>query len=185
LSSGMVTPKMRGMAYMKLSLALFMLGDEAQTIQPFATTYDLALFTDGFDGRANLHEIGCPCRSIAVDDASARTVGRDFDADFVSHQDLDVAQAHLPRQVGQHYGAVLELDAECGVGEGLDDRPDGLCFFLVVQRVRLPEDILAEWPLPVNAPGGRRGYERDRRGGGAPRTGSTTRRPAGYRPWRR
>src|SRR5262245_32861397 len=62
-------------------------------------------------------------RSGAVDDAAARqVVRRHFDGHAVTRDDADEVLAHLAGDVGEDLVTALDLDAELGVGEGLDDR---------------------------------------------------------------
>ena len=61
---------------------------------------------------------------VAVGDATpAEVVGRELHLDTVTTDDADVMHAHLAGDVGQNLMAVLQLDTEHGVGEGLDDLP--------------------------------------------------------------
>src|SRR3954451_633358 len=58
---------------------------------------------------------------VAIDDAGAiEVVGRQLDAHAVAGQDADAEAAHLARDVPEHRVAVVELDAEHGVGQRLD-----------------------------------------------------------------
>src|SRR5262249_15700224 len=57
-----------------------------------------------------------------VCDAAARqVVGRQLDLDPVARQDPDEVHAHLARDVGQHAVPIVQLDAEHGVRERLDN----------------------------------------------------------------
>ena len=49
-------------------------------------------------------------------------VGRHLHFYFISGKDLDVMHAHLPRDMGRKHVTVVQLDAEHGVGQRLDDR---------------------------------------------------------------
>src|SRR5690606_16458574 len=74
---------------------------------------------------------------VAVGDATAlEVIGRQLNLDAITGQDADVVHAHLPRDVGQHLVAVLELDPEHRVRERLDDRPfeDDRVFFWLRQN---------------------------------------------------
>src|SRR5690606_22979902 len=58
-------------------------------------------------------------------------VGREFHDHLVARQDADVVHPHLPTDVGEHVVAVLQLDTELRVREGLRDGAlylDGLFF---------------------------------------------------------
>ena len=58
----------------------------------------------------------------AVGDAAFReVVRRDLDRDGIAAQDADVVLPHLAADVGGDDMAVFQLDAEGGVGKGLDD----------------------------------------------------------------
>src|SRR3954462_2597424 len=60
--------------------------------------------------------------AVAVHDARAvQVVGRDLHAHAVARQDPDPEAPHLAGDVAQDLVAVVELDAEHGVGEGLHD----------------------------------------------------------------
>src|SRR5690349_8346301 len=60
---------------------------------------------------------------VAVDDAAARQiVRRKLDRDFVSRENANKIFAHLAGDVRQDLVLVLQLNAEHGVGQRLDDR---------------------------------------------------------------
>src|SRR5580698_8012780 len=60
--------------------------------------------------------------AAAVDDAALReVVRRHFDGDRIPGEDADVVLAHFARNMSGHDVAVLELYAESGVGQSLDD----------------------------------------------------------------
>src|SRR5207237_8234073 len=60
---------------------------------------------------------------VAIDDAPARQiVRRKLDGDLVSRQNANKILAHLAGNVRQNLVLVLQLDAEHGVGQRLDDR---------------------------------------------------------------
>src|SRR5580658_6179225 len=67
---------------------------------------------------------GRPTRSLVpVRDApSAQVIRGDLHLHAITREDADPVHPHLARAVGQHLVAVLELDAEHGVGQRLDDR---------------------------------------------------------------
>src|SRR3954447_2180798 len=71
---------------------------------------------------------------VPVGDATpAEVVGRELDLHPVAGEDPDVVHPHLPRDVRQYLVTVLQLDAEHGVGQRLDDRAfhhDGVFFGL-------------------------------------------------------
>src|ERR1700688_1312242 len=79
--------------------------------------------------------------AVAVDDAAARqVVRRELDPDAVPRRDADEVAPHAPRGVGDELVAVLELDLEHGVRQGLrhDGVHDDRCFFLVaIVAIRL------------------------------------------------
>ena len=54
--------------------------------------------------------------------AFRQVVGRHLHFHFVPGKDFDVVHAHLSRDVGRQHVAVVQFDAEHGVGQGLDDR---------------------------------------------------------------
>src|SRR5690606_21571215 len=63
-----------------------------------------------------------PGSLVAVDDPPLReVVRRELDGDLVAGEDLDVVHPHLAREQPEDLVAVLELDAELRVGQGLDD----------------------------------------------------------------
>src|SRR5690606_26233074 len=64
-----------------------------------------------------------PVRSAgAVSDAAVgEVVRRQLDGDRVAGEDTDVMLAHLAGDVSGHDMAVLQLDPEHGIGQGLDD----------------------------------------------------------------
>lgn len=53
--------------------------------------------------------------------ALAEVVGRHFDLDAVAFENTDVVLAHLARDVGQDFGAVIKFDLKQGVGQGGGD----------------------------------------------------------------
>src|SRR5438093_1948195 len=55
------------------------------------------------------------------DSATGQVVGRELHLDAVAGEDPDVVHPHLPRDVGENLVAVVELQAEHRVGEGLGD----------------------------------------------------------------
>src|SRR6188472_3113449 len=60
---------------------------------------------------------------VAICDAtSGEVVGGELYLHLVPRQDPDVVHPHLPGDVRQDLVAVVQLDAEHGVGEGLQDR---------------------------------------------------------------
>src|SRR5215216_508902 len=60
---------------------------------------------------------------VAVRDAtSGEVVGGEFDLHLVPRQDPDVVHPHLPGDVRQDLVAVVQLEAEHGVGERRQDR---------------------------------------------------------------
>src|SRR5688572_27029234 len=59
---------------------------------------------------------------VAVDDARAiQVVGRQLAAHAVAGEDADAKPTHLAGHVAEHGVAVVQLDAEHRVGQGLDD----------------------------------------------------------------
>ena len=50
-----------------------------------------------------------------------RSYGRHFHGDRVPGEDADVVFAHFARDMGGHDMTVLELHAEGGIGQSLDD----------------------------------------------------------------
>ena len=59
---------------------------------------------------------------VPIGDAATFEVVRgQFDLDLVAGQDADVVHAHLPGDVGENLMAIVQLDAEHGIGEGLGD----------------------------------------------------------------
>src|SRR4051794_4155937 len=81
-------------------------------------TLGLTFTTSSWSGRGGAY----PCARwaallVAVDDASAGEVVRaELDDHTVLGKDADVVLAHLPRDVGEHLVAVLQLHAEHRVG---------------------------------------------------------------------
>lgn len=57
------------------------------------------------------------------DAALGKVVGRHLDIDFVASEDADAVLAHLTRCVGQHLMAIVQLDAEHGIGEDFGYNP--------------------------------------------------------------
>ena len=78
--------------------------------------------------------------SVAISDAAAgHVVGRDLYLDLVAGKNTDAVHAHLSRTVGEDGVPVLELHAEHGVGQWLDDGPlDGERVFLWLTQVLSP-----------------------------------------------
>src|SRR5262252_3693459 len=100
----------------------------------------------------------CPSsstRSGAVGDPTARqVVRRDFDGHAVARDDADEVLAHLAADVSEDLVPAVHLDAELGVGEGLDDRAfehDGFFF-----GHRYSDGVVLDGP---RTPGGGRGEE--------------------------
>src|SRR3990172_5344771 len=63
--------------------------------------------------------------------AAGQVVWGEFDENAVPGENLDIVLAHLTADVGQHFVAVCEFDAECGAGERLGDDAfyfQGICF---------------------------------------------------------
>src|SRR5690606_37454449 len=104
-----------------LALALLVARVGADDLHAPVAADHLALLTDGLDARTYLH--GAPSL-VAVGDATpGEVVGRELHLHPVTREDADVVHAHLAGDVGQHLVAVLELDTEHRVGEGLHDGP--------------------------------------------------------------
>src|SRR5436305_6946534 len=62
-----------------------------------------------------------PVLAVAIDDARAvEVIGRQLAAHAITGEDADAKTPHLARHVAEHYVVVVELDAEHGVGQGLD-----------------------------------------------------------------
>src|ERR1700731_2963826 len=77
---------------------------------------------------------------VAVGDASAsHVVGRNLNLDLVAGKDTNAVHAHLARTVSEDGVAVLQLDAEHGVGKWLDDGTlNGERVFLWLTQVLSP-----------------------------------------------
>src|SRR5579875_3209038 len=113
---------------------------------PAVSPDHLALVTNLFDARLNLHRISCallrptPRRStVAVDDPAAiEVIGTQLDDHPVTRQDANVVHPHLAADVGEDLVAVGQLDPEHRVGQRLDhlaldlDDPVLLCHVLRV-----------------------------------------------------
>src|SRR5581483_4163870 len=92
-----------------------------------------------------------------VDDTRAvEVVGRDLAAHLVAGQDADAEAAHLAGDVTEHRVAVLELDPEHRVREGLDDLALELDLLLLGHGGptidRGSEGLRGPWTQPVPVP---------------------------------
>src|SRR5205823_5116053 len=73
--------------------------------------------------------------AVAIADAAARqVVWTHLYANAIAEQDTDAEFAHLAAGIGQQLMAIIELDLELGVGQGVDNRP--VHFDRVVLRQR-------------------------------------------------
>src|SRR5882724_571188 len=71
-------------------------------------------------GHARLFHWNESALFTAEDDPTlGEVVGREFDRDPVAGQDADVVLAHAAGDVGEYHMAVVQFDAEGGVGKGL------------------------------------------------------------------
>ena len=112
------------------ALTLLVAGVLADDHDATVGTDHLALLTDCFDARADLHRTSASVSGLLVrgllvairDATTAEVVRRELNLDAISGKDSDVVHPHLPADVGEHLVAVLELDPEHGVGERLDHR---------------------------------------------------------------
>jgi len=76
---------------------------------------------------------------VAVDDAPAiEIVRRELEAHPVARVDPDPIAPHLPGGVAERGVAVVELDLEQAVREGLDDLALELDLFFLLRDERLP-----------------------------------------------
>src|SRR5690606_9859589 len=55
------------------------------------------------------------------DPGPGQVIGRELHRDLVARKHPDVMHAHLARNMAKNHMAVFQLDAECSVGEVLDD----------------------------------------------------------------
>ena len=93
---------------------------------------DLALFTHWLDARANLHVPFLRLiLSVSVNDTTAFEVVRShLNHNAVARQDADVVHTHFAGDVSKYDMAVLKLDTEHRIGQGLNDRTLELNYFL-------------------------------------------------------
>jgi hypothetical protein len=116
----------------------------ANNHDPSVAANHFALFTHWFDTRSYLHRrtfieghlqevlagatdhlgrsaraIGLPLLVAVGDSTSGEIVGSEFDLDSVAGKDADVVSAHLARDMPENSMAILELDPEHGVRQGL------------------------------------------------------------------
>jgi hypothetical protein len=54
--------------------------------------------------------------------ATLKVVWSEFDLNLVPRKDADVVHAHLARDMGEDFVAIIEFDSKHGVWEGLDNR---------------------------------------------------------------
>ena len=97
----------------------------ANDIQAAFALHDLAILTTLLDGCFNFHSV----KFLFVSErysSFCQIIRGHFDPHFVSGQDPDIMHTHLARDVGDDHVAVVELDAEHRVGQGLDN---GTFFF--------------------------------------------------------
>src|SRR5215468_6681739 len=134
LSRGRSTPATRAIRLspprLASALALLVTHVHADDSHDTLAPDDLALLASRPDRRSYFHGMLRPLplpglRLLEpVRDAAARQiVGRQLDLDPVAGQDPDEVHAHLARDVGQHAVPIVQLDAEHGVRQGLDDLP--------------------------------------------------------------
>src|SRR5262245_11563034 len=134
LSRGRSTPAKRAICLSSpcraSALALLVARVRADDAHDTLAPDHLALLTSRPDRRPYLHRaLRPPCLSRVrllepVRNATTRQiVGGQLDLDPIAGQDADEVQAHLARDVRQHAVAVVELDPEHRVRQGLDDLP--------------------------------------------------------------
>lgn len=80
----------------------------------------------------------CLPKLVSIGDTAPGTVRRELKGNLVAHQDANVSESHLPGQVSQDHGPIVQLDAERGVRQGLNDRAYSFLFLLLVQGVGKP-----------------------------------------------
>ena len=129
-----------------LALPLLVAGVLADDLNTPVAADHLALLTDFFDARSNLHHVAFsssgPLRSawggpepahalaqrpgssfVSVGDPTSGEVIRgQLNLNFVSGENADVVHSHLAGYVGQNFVAILELNAEHCVRQWLGDR---------------------------------------------------------------
>ena len=97
---------------------------------------------------------GC-CVALAGAEGDApfgKVVWRELNGDAVAGEDADVMFAHLARDVRGHDVTVVELNAEQGIGQGLDDRPLHLDVFFF-RHARVSTFGFQEFQLRSTRPG--------------------------------
>src|SRR5947209_20401965 len=107
----MSTPEIR--AIVSLALTLLVARVAADDHHATVATDHLALLAHLLDAGSDLH---CFLLVPVGDPTSAEVVRSELHLHAIAREDADVVHAHLPRDVGQHLVAVLELDPEHGVG---------------------------------------------------------------------
>src|SRR5438270_12544740 len=84
------------------------------TLFPYTTLFRSRLVAGRFTGRDR--------SAAAIDDAAlGQVVGSHLHRHRITGEDADVVLAHLARDVGGDYVAVLQLHPESRIGQGLDD----------------------------------------------------------------
>jgi hypothetical protein len=90
---------------------------------------DFALFTDGFNARADFHRRASFRRftgfSLFVsigDPTSGEVVRGEFYLDTIAGQDSDVMHTHFSGNVGQHLVAIFKLDTKHRIWQRFDNR---------------------------------------------------------------
>lgn len=83
------------------------------------------------------------------DAALGKVIGRHFDIHLVARQNADAVLAHLARGVGQDFVAIVQLDAEHGVGKdfGNDSFKLEQVFFGHLHSFWF--DFAGKWPFPA------------------------------------
>src|SRR5258707_331817 len=138
----MSTPAIR--AIFPLSLTLLVLRLRADDAVHAIPTDDLALVATLLDARLDLHLVPHPSR----DATSFEVIWRQLHEDLVAWNDPNEIHPHLPGDVREHRMAVLELDLEHRVGEGLGDRALHLDDVLVARLTACHELQTQKAPRP-------------------------------------
>jgi hypothetical protein len=90
---------------------------------------DLALLAHGLNGRSYFHNVLPPVSLLALlggfaspgDPTPCQIIRGNLDRNFVTRQDTDEIHPQLPGNMSQNNVVVSDIDAERGVGQGLNN----------------------------------------------------------------
>lgn len=88
-------------------------------VQAAFTTYNLAVVITLFEGCSCFHVINAFLFVAVGYPAQGEVVDTHLNLHLVARKNLDVVHAHLARECGYEYMAVLQLDTELGIAKGL------------------------------------------------------------------